>query len=313
MKLLALDFGGTFVKQALSDESGNLSDKKKTPAPSDSLDHFLSFIQEQADLCRGRIEGIAISMPGFINSDTGYVKAAGSYGRIIREMPLAEMIRERTGLKTTIENDAKAAGYAELWQGNLQHVNNAAALIIGSGLGGCIIMDGRIRKGSRMTAGEFSGILLEPGKYGFENFLAGYAGMSAFLRSVAEKKHMDPALFEIAGNADDTVHKISGREVFEWIEQGDPETMEAYQKWLEILAWALFNLKQVIDPDRFVIGGGVSENPRLIPDLQAAFDRYVEPVRKYGEQSVPIVACRFANDANLIGAVGIYLHHEGCA
>jgi len=100
--------------------------------------------------------------------------------------------------------------------------------------------------------------------------------------------------------------KISGKEVFSWIENNDPETMAAYQRWLESLVFIMINLKAVLDPEKIVIGGGVSANQRFIEDLNREFCRAGEAMSVWKRFDMKIEQCRFRADANLIGALCVF-------
>jgi len=305
MKLLALDFGGTFVKRSLVDEKAQLSEKGKDPAPLESLDQFLQYISDTAKQYKNEIEGIAISLPGVINTETGYVYFAGRYTGIICQINLGKMIEERTGLKVTIENDAKAAILAEMWNGALQNTDNAVALIIGSGIGCGIIMDGKLRKGHNYAAGEISPFTYAPGLIGLEHSLVSKTSMTGFLTNVAEAKHMKPEDFETAGNAEG--NKISGKDVFSWIESGDTVTIGVYEEWLKNLTWMINMLKSTIDPEKIVIGGGVSNNDTFMKDLKDAYEKYCNFVRIPGADECLLERCTYSADANLAGAAYVWL------
>ncbi len=305
MKLLALDFGGTFVKRALIDEAARISEKGKDPAPLESLDQFLQYISDTADRYRNEIEGIAVSLPGVIDTETGFVYFAGRYTGIILLKELGKMIEEKTGLRVTIENDAKAAILAEMWKGALRNTKDATAFIIGSGIGCGIIMDGKLRKGHNFAAGEISTVTCEPGQRGLENSLAGRASMTGFLTRVAEAKNMRPEDFETAGNAEG--NKISGKEVFRWIEEGDAVTLQVYDAWLKDLAWLINMVRSLSDPEKIVIGGGVSSNERFMDDLQEYFETYCNFVKIPGADGCRLERCEYSADANLAGAAYVWL------
>jgi len=305
MKLLTLDFGGTFVKRALIDENAQFTEKGKDPAPLESLDQFLQYIADKVAVYKNEIEGIAVSLPGCIDTERGFVYFAGRYTGIILMCDLGKMIEEKTGLRVTIENDAKAAILAEMWKGALQNIKDAAALIIGSGIGCGIIMDGKLRKGHNSAAGEISPVTCEPGQTGLENSLAGRASMTGFLTRVAEAKHMRPEEFETAGNAEG--NKIGGEEVFGWLEAGDEETAKVYDAWLKDLTWLINMLKSTADPEKIVIGGGVSNNERFMKDLKAYYETYCNFVQIPGADVCRLERCEYSADANLAGAAYVWL------
>ena len=169
MKLLALDFGGTFVKYGLVDDDANVSEKGEVPAPLGSLDSFLKVITDLYDRFREQIDGIAISMPGVLDSDSGFAYSGGAYTAIVQNQNILALLKEKVPVPCAVENDGKSAVLAEAWKGALEGVSDGAACIIGSGLGGGIIMDGKLRKGAHFASGEISGLMMESGQYGFEH------------------------------------------------------------------------------------------------------------------------------------------------
>ena len=306
---LAMDFGGTFVKHCLVDENGQISERGQFPAPLGSKEEFIEAVKTLYDTVSGKVKGVAVSMPGVLDSEKGYAYAAGAYSGILSHTNIYELLKDTVDVPVSIENDAKAAILAEAWLGALQGCSGGVAVIIGSGLGGGIIMDGKIRRGSHFASGEISGLMMQSGSEAFTDIAGSRCGMTGFLIAVATAKHMNPADFEISmflheGEREDpTKPRITGKEVFEWLEAGDEETMQAYKQWINDLIMVIMNLKSVIDPDKIVIGGGVSRNPRLIRDLQSEFKRRCEPMKAFGMPDCDLEACRFTADANLIGAV----------
>jgi len=315
MNLLTIDFGGTFVKYAMMDADGNLSENDKVPAPLESLEQFVRTVEKIYEPFKGRVGGIAISMPGIIDSDNGYVRTAGAYNGTLAGINVIDVLKDVVDVPVAVENDGKAAILAELWKGSLQGVNTAAACIVGSGLGGGIIMDGKLRKGSHFASGEISGLMTQSGNYEMHGAAASVASMTAFLMRVAYAKQMDPKLFEVSGantgdNVDENVKRISGIEVFNWIEQGDEITIGVYQQWLRDLTMVLYNMKMTLDPEKIVVGGGVSRNPRFIQDLKAEFEKSMKTVLQFGFPACELDVCQFTSDANLIGAAYNWMLHN---
>ena len=309
MKLLTIDFGGTFVKYAVMDESLNFSDKGQIPAPLASREAFAEAAGTIYETVKGRVNGVAISMPGIIDTDRGYAHTAGAYRHMVNT-DIKALLSDRIDVPISVENDGKAAILAEMWKGSLQGVQNASACIIGSGLGGAVVMDGKLRKGANFASGEISGLLMDAGKMAMENFAATRCGMSAFLMRVADAKGMSHADFEISSYYEEAAaakKRISGIEVFEWIEQGDEATCRVYQEWLLDLASVLYNLKMTLDPEKIIIGGGVSRSPRFIKDLKEAFQNMLAGIKAMGFPGCELDVCTFTSEANLVGAACSWL------
>ena len=310
MKFLAMDFGGTFVKYCIMDEDALISDRGEVPAPLGSSDNFVKVITDLYEPYKGQVDGIAISMPGVLDSSTGYLYSAGAYTQIMGGKNLFDLLNDKVDVQVSVENDGKAAVLAEKWKGSLEGVTDGAAIIIGSGLGGGIIMDGKLRKGGHFASGEISGLFVTPGRYDFGNLAATGASTSALLSMVAAAKGMTPKQFEVsefmtmgAPDPDPSLPIYSGRDVFSWIDEGDPVTCEVYQKWLANLVWVIINMKMMLDPEKIVLGGGVSRNPRLLPDVVAEFEKFSPVMDGFGMPKTAIETCKYSADANLVGAV----------
>lgn len=315
MKFLALDFGGTFVKHCLMNDEAVIENRGEIPAPLKSSDDFIGVISELYEAHREEIDGIAISMPGVIDSDSGHLYSGGAYTQAMGGKNLFELLKEKIDVPAAVENDAKSAILAEAWKGSLQGVSDAAAIIIGSGLGGGVIMDGKLRKGAHFASGEISGLLVHPGSYGFDNLAAGGGSTSALLMMVAQEKGLSPAQFEVSsfvamGEPDPNLPIYTGRDVFSWIDEGDPETCRAYEKWLGNLTQVIINLKMVLDPQKIVLGGGVSRNPRLLKDVQAEYEKFRPLMNTFGMPETELGICEFNADANMVGAVYNWLLHH---
>ncbi|MBQ1827042.1 MAG: ROK family protein, partial [Erysipelotrichaceae bacterium] len=155
MKLLAIDVGGTEIKSALIDQDYTLSDWDSIPTPQDSFEDFLSAIDMIYAKYRGQVEGVAMALPGFIDSEKGLCNSGGALTYNAGKY-LGPILEERLGCRVHLENDGKAAAMAELANGSLRGCKNAAVFIIGTGIGGGLIVDGKLVKGKNFTAGELS-------------------------------------------------------------------------------------------------------------------------------------------------------------
>lgn len=315
MKLLAMDFGGTFVKCCLMDENIGISNREEIPAPLNNRDQFVGLLVELFEKYQEEINGIAISMPGIIDSDSGELYSAGAYSGILSGCNLFDLLKDQVSVPVSVENDGKSAVLAETWKGTLEGVENGAAIIIGTALGGGVIMDGKLRKGAGFAAGEISGMLTVPGNYGFENLAAMGASTSALLTMVAHAKGMKPAQFEVSSLMtqelpDPDLPIYSGKDVFSWIDQGDPVTCEVYKKWLANLVQIIINMKMILDPAKIVLGGGVSRNPRLLNDVKAEYDKFMPLLTAFGVPQTEIEVCKYSADANMVGAVYNWILHN---
>lgn len=314
--LLVFDFGGTFVKYAMVDEEGNVSDWGKRAAPLESADAFGGLVSDVFSVYerRRRIDGLAISMPGIVNSDTGELYFAGAYTPVLAGKNIFRLL-QGIPVKISIENDGKAAALAEHWKGTLQHVENGAVVVLGSAIAGGMIVNGRLCKGPHFMAGEFSLLTMQSDSYAPESTAGRLASTSALLSRVAAAKGMNPALFEIAGmrkNVELNSVRYTGKDIFNWIDQGDPVTCAVYHEWLRDIVHVLYNLKMIVDPERIAIGGGICANNRFLNDLKEEYvnTKTLASVQDQTLLNVELVKCRFGSDANLVGAACQWFMNE---
>ncbi|MGM0904172.1 MAG: ROK family protein [Bacillota bacterium] len=286
---LVIDIGGTFAKYSLMDGAGNISEKNKKPAPRTNLSDFeamlFSIIDEQ-DLTN--IKGIAISCPGTVDIETGTIYYGGSFS-FLHEVNLAKIIQDKYGKEVSIENDGKCAALAELWLGSVKEAKDAVVLVLGTGVGGGIIIDGKIHRGMNLSAGEMSYVMdrIDPVTRGASFF--GYNGSAVeMVRKIAELKQLQDV--------------TDGGAVFEFINQHDREAMEVFDKYCIHIASQILNLQYILDPEIFAIGGGISAQPILVERIKWAIDE-VKAVNPMHVASPQVVPCQFRNDANLYGAL----------
>ena len=144
MKVMVFDVGGTEIKYSVMDDTMNYYESGSVPTPSDSQEHFLETMAEIYRPHRDEVDGIALSLPGFIDAEHGVVKGGGAPSIVYNiGTPVGPRLAEKCGCKVWIENDGKAAAIAELQRGVLKGCSNAAVFIIGTGVGGGLIVNGQ--------------------------------------------------------------------------------------------------------------------------------------------------------------------------
>lgn len=148
MKVMVFDVGGTGIKYSVVDEQLNRTDTGSTPTPADSQEHFLNTLREIYLPHKDEVDGIALSLPGFIDAEQGVVRGGGAPSLAYNVgTPVGPRLAEACGCRVWIENDGKAAAIAELERGVLKGCRNAAVFIIGTGVGGGLIIDGKLVRG----------------------------------------------------------------------------------------------------------------------------------------------------------------------
>lgn len=288
-----MDIGGSSIKYALLDDNRTklISGKVKTPrdesmAQSESkytMDDLYDVID--SIICED-IDGIAISMPGVIDSENGIALTGGAL-MYIKNEPIEKKLSEKYGVPVWIGNDAKCAGIAEVGYGALQDVDDSIAIILGTGIGGCLIKDKKVHNGKRFSAGEVSCL------YTNNTYPADYKGMWAFTSGIS-------GLLTLAQKYLHTNQELSGEEIFELANEGDEKILAALDEFSFYVAQQLYNLQVIFDPEKIAIGGGISAQPLLIEKINEQYKKLFLPY--FPVRPIEIVACKFRNDANLIGA-----------
>lgn len=290
MNYLLLDVGGSSIKYGVINDTMLFLDKGTIKAPHDSLEQFVEAIVSLYNTYRDKISGIGISMPGAINPEIGFAKTGGAY-TFIKNLNLVDILKKEIPLPIIIGNDAKCAAYAELGFGVLKGVDDAALIVLGTGIGGCIVIDGKIHIGKSFASGEFSCIRTQ-GKLDIPvndewSTINGIEGLLHFVQ-----------------RALNTDKRYTGKEIFALANSNHTAVLKGLDEFCKKLVYQIYNLQFMFDPQVIAIGGGISLQPLLLQGI----NKYVDWMYAYYEDnnyplSKPnVVICKYGNDANLIGA-----------
>ena len=293
---LALDVGGSSIKYALMNEVAEFLDKGSVKTPLDCIESLVETIGQIYDAFQSDIEGIAISMPGVLDSATGYAYSGG-WLEYNSGQNIIDVLKKRCNTVITIENDAKCAASAELGFGSLKGCKDAVVIVLGTGVGGGVIIDGKVHKGRHSFAGEFSFMRMNCNQIDVKNHVWGF-------------KNGAPALAEKVANIKGLpVEEVNGLFIFELANSGDEQVLTILDEFTKWVAMQIIDIQCVIDPELVAIGGGISAQPLLIELIQKHLDAMQENFGFY-KPSVKVVPCEFRNDANLIGALYAFLSKE---
>lgn len=295
MNIIAIDIGGTFIKYACMREDMTILSRGKAPTPQDSRELLLETIGQIYDEMQD-IDGIAISMPGIIDSENGYCSMGGAL-QYNNDFYLRHSLYKRCPVKIHMENDAKCAAMAEAAAGSLKDVEDGFVLIFGTMIGGGFIRNHRLYKGKHFSAGEVSYLITQrDGKPDREIVWGNRCGTPRLCQAYAKSKGLDP-------------ETVDGIVVFDAANRGEQEALDCLDQYTKEIAVQIFNLQTVLDPERFAIGGGISAQPIFLEyirnnlkNLYAACPYTVPPAE--------VVCCKFQNDANLYGALQCFLADE---
>ncbi len=300
---LTIDVGGTNIKYALMSEEAEIAAKGEIPTPYEGLEVFIdTIVNLYEQFADQEIAALAMAAPGKIDSSTGYFYTSGAL-KYISGVNLKDRLAERIPVPFAVENDAKAAALAEIWMGSMHGITNGEVIVLGTGIGGAVIINGALYRGSTFAAGEFSVIstrLDEPFNP-HDNSWAGQNGVPALVKGYAERIGADPA-------------ELNGRILFGKANEGDPDALAAIRKYCEGLATGIISLQTILDVDRVSIGGGISRQPILLDTLREVIKEINAPLEGHMPYTLPdIQPCSFGNDANMIGALYHYLYELGGA
>lgn len=296
MKYLVIDIGGSFIKYALMDEAYNVMITDQRPTPRESRAELVEALGGLYDQFSHEISGMAIAAPGIIDSEKGSFHTGGAL-RYNEGFAMKEALLKRCPTKIHIENDGKCAAMAEAELGCLSDVKNGVVLVLGTMIGGGIIKDGKLYKGSHFSAGEVSFICTAgTEKPDSGNIWGNRCGGVSLVRRVAEKKNIP---FE----------ELDGKKVFLMAGEGDMEVLACLDDYTKEIAVQIFNLQNILDPDRFAIGGGISGQPLLMKYIKKNLDEiYTE--FSYIVRKAEVVTCQYLNASNLLGALVCFLKEE---
>lgn len=293
MEVLVADIGGTFIKYArMNEEMAILSrGKVKTPGNREELIEAVGTLYDE----KPEIAGIAVSMPGIIDSANGYCVMGGAL-RYNDDFYLRHALYQRCPVKIYMGNDAKCAAMAEAAAGSLKDVQDGFVLIFGTMIGGGYIKDHKLHTGKHFSGGEVSYInTRRDGMPTEETIWGNRCGTPRLCRMYAEKKKLLP-------------EEVDGVRVFERVNSQEREAVECLQKYTKEVAVQIFNIQTVLDVERFAIGGGISAQPVFIEYIKNNLKALYKECPYYVPQT-EVVSCKFRNDANLIGALQLFMEY----
>ncbi|MBQ1840933.1 MAG: ROK family protein [Atopobiaceae bacterium] len=262
-----------------------------------SFEDAHALIGALAELVRsegGGASAVCVSVPGTVSYDDCQGTVIGG-GRLsyLDGVALAAELSFACGLPVTAENDGKACALGEYAAGALRGSRIGVVLVIGTGIGGGIVVDGRVLRGAHDFAGEFSYIRHAPivGGSRMRDAMAGLCSWQGLRRSILSAKGLQD---------DDSIH---GHELFAWINAGDDAALRGLHEYAKDLCTWIFNLQCIVDPDAIAISGGISVQPALLEALHVSMRSMMADLQMSQMPKPNIVLAELGADAKLIGAV----------
>jgi glucokinase len=253
------------------------------------------------------IDAVGIGAAGFVDEKRSRVTFAPNLGW--RDEPLRMAVEAQVGVPVVVENDANAAGWAESRFGAGAGSDYVVTITVGTGIGAGIVLDGSLYRGRWGAAAEFGHVMVEPGGRlcgcGNRGCWEQYASGNALVREArflaAERRSEAETLLELG---DGTPEGVQGLHVTQAARKGDPVALAAFDFAARWLGQGMADIAAILDPECFVIGGGVSEagDFLLVPTVRA----FTESVSGSDHRQLPaIVAARLGNDAGMVGAADL--------
>ena len=307
---LGIDLGGTNIAAAVTDEMGNILGRSRLDTPlgcweviADGVAQAARLAAEAAGTPLSAITAVGAGIPGSVAPELGLVRYACNIS--MENCPLGEALSQRLdGLPVLLENDANAAALGEYAAGAGKGVRSMILVTLGTGVGGGIILDGKLYTGCNHTGGELGHFVIRrdglPCACGRRGCFEQYASATALLRETRAMMARLPSslCWTLCG---DDLAQVNGRVPFDAARQGDPGAREVVDAYLADLADGLTSLVNLFQPELLCLGGGVAgQGDALLPPLQAVMDQ--EDYARNCPRRTRLAIARLGNDAGLVGA-----------
>lgn len=288
---IGIDLGGTNIKYALVAEGGEIRWSAECPTQADQprdqlIERLATCIREcQQEAGDMKVQAVGIGTSGLVNIETGVVLGGAPNLPDWHDLPLGQMLKDRTSLPIYVDNDANLMGLGEYVFGLNKEGQNMLMLTIGTGIGGAIIINGALYRGANYAGAELGCLpwTLEEKSGYWEDF----ASTSALVRNYRNAVEINPA-------------NANGRLIVEKYQQRDPIAMEVMQAHFSILGQGIGGLVNIFNPEHVIIGGGISEaGPFYITEIENKCQQYALPDCLRG---VTFSAARLGNKAGFMGA-----------
>ncbi|MDF9812694.1 ROK family glucokinase [Streptomyces sp. SPB162] len=305
---IGVDIGGTKIAAGVVDEDGSILETCKVPTPATPE----AVVDAIADAVRTvstdhQVEAVGIGAAGYVDDKRATVLFAPNINW--RHEALKDKVEQRVGLPVIVENDANAAAWGEYKFGAGQGHDDVVCITLGTGLGGGIIIGGKLHRGRFGVAGEFGHVRMVPDGLlcgcGSQGCWEQYASGRALVRYAQQRAAATPENAELLLSlGDGTPETIEGKHVSEAARGGDAVAIDSFR---ELARWAgagLADLASLFDPSAFIVGGGVSDEGELVLDpIRKSFRRWL-----VGGQYRPhaqVLAAQLGGKAGLVGAADL--------
>ena len=310
MYKLGIDLGGTNIVAGVVDENYKIiaTAKRKTNCPRlamEIVDDMAAVALEAVEKAGLRVEDIdsaGVGSPGSINPTEGIVVYSNNLGFF--DLPLASLLKEKTGMDFYLDNDANAAAYGELIAGAGKGVKDFVMITLGTGVGGGAIIDGKMLTGSNYAGAELGHTVIDINgqmcSCGRQGCFEAYASATALIRQTKQAmiKYPDSIMWKIV---DGNIDAVNGLTAFDAYRQDDVAGKMVVDKYIYYLSVGISNMINIFQPKILCIGGGISkEGETITVPLQKIVDG--ENYARLMNPKTVVKAAELGNDAGIIGA-----------
>jgi glucokinase len=310
---IGVDLGGTSIKVGICNEQGSLLHTYEGPtgfedgadAVLDRIAQYVRKIVADSSYEWDQVAGVGAGLAGFLDIPEGFVKFSPNLQ--LRNVPAKKILEEKLGKIVRIDNDANVAALGEAWSGAGAGIPNLVCYTLGTGVGGGIIINGRIYQGSGGMAGELGHMSIVPdieaincncGQVGCLETVSSATGIVRMANDVVERgEHTSLALLQ----------KIEAKDVFNEAKSGDEVALRIVHRAAYYIGRSMSAVAVIVNPKRFIIGGGVSKAGEIL--FTPIRETFIKFTPEQAAEGVDIVPATLGNDAGVVGAAGLNLHN----
>jgi glucokinase len=312
---IGIDLGGTNIKAGVVSEDFKIvakaSCKTNLPRPGEEICADMAKVAleavKEAGLTLDDIEAVGIGTPGTANSEAGVIEYSNNLGFL--NFPVVKLMKTHIDKPCYVENDANAAAYGEYIAGAAKGANDAVCITLGTGVGGGIIINGKIYSGFNFAGAEIGHTVINVDgpqcTCGRKGCFEVYSSATGLIRMTNEAIEKNPAS-GLKAEADEN-GKVSARTAFNAMRKGDAVAKQVVDDYIKYLACGIANTINIFQPDILCIGGGVCNegDPLLLPLKELVAK---EVYTRNSEKNTEIVIAQLGNDAGIIGAAFLGLN-----
>ena len=286
MRIAALDIGGTAIKSGIWNGEALTELREWETNASEGGKALMERVKAILHTCKV-FDAIGISTAGQVNTEEGSIHYANDNIPGYTGMPVKKILEQEFGVKAVVENDVKAAALGEMYAGAAKGLSDFLCLTYGTGVGGAIIMGGKVQQGSSYAGGSFGGILVHPEDWRPEEVWSGcyekYASTTALVRKARE---IDPQL-------------DNGRKIFGAMDRR--EVRQTVDGWIDEIVYGLVTLIHIFNPSHILLGGGIMAQPYVTEETARRVRQRIAPNMRH----VSIGRTSLGNQAGLVGIASL--------